>query len=61
MCIRDRYSDAAKFKEAEDRFMAETAKLVSISKSGDEGAIKAQIVAIDKSCSGCHETYRERQ
>ena len=42
-------------------FMAETAKLVSISKSGDEGAIKAQIVAIDKSCSGCHETYRERQ
>jgi cytochrome c556 len=55
------YSDVAKFKEAEDRFMAETAKLVSISKSGDEAAIKAQIVAIDKSCSGCHETYRERQ
>lgn len=55
------YTEAAKFKEAEDRFMAETAKLVSMARSGDEAAVKAQIMAIDKSCSGCHETFRERQ
>ena len=55
------YTEAAKFKEAQDRFMAETSKLAGMVKGGDEGAIKAQVLAIDKSCSGCHESFRERQ
>ena len=55
------YSDAAKFKESSDRLIAESAKLVALTKSGDEAAIKTQILAIDKVCGGCHETFRERQ
>ncbi len=55
------FSDTAKFKEAGDRFQTEAAKLASISKGGDEAAIKAQIGAVGKSCGGCHETFRAKQ
>ena len=55
------YSDAAKFKEAEDRLIAESAKLLAATKGGDEAGIKAQILAVDKACNGCHEGFRERQ
>ncbi len=55
------YTDAAKFKESGDRLVAESAKLVALTKGTDEAAIKAQILAIDKVCGGCHETFRERQ
>ena len=50
------YSEPAKFKEAEDKLLAETAKLVAVTKTGDETAIKAQILAVDKACGGCHES-----
>mgnify|MGYP003336573358 CR=1 FL=1 len=55
------YTEAAKFKESGDRLMTEAAKLVTLTKGNDEAAIKAQILAIDKICSGCHESFRERQ
>lgn len=55
------YTDAAKFKQAQDRLQAETAKLVAATKSGDEAAVKAQISAVDKTCSGCHDNFREKQ
>lgn len=55
------YTDTAKRKEAEDRFMSETTKLAGLIKSNDEAAIKAQILAVDKACSSCHESFRERQ
>jgi len=55
------FTDTAKFKESQDRLQSEVAKLVSVSKSGDETAIKAQILAVDKACGGCHETFREKQ
>ncbi len=54
------YSDAAKFKEAQDRFQADTAKLVAVVKSGDEAAIKAQIGAVGKHCGSCHDAFREK-
>ena len=54
------YSDAAKFKEAQDRFQADTAKLVSVVTSGDEAAIKAQIGAVGKNCGSCHDAFREK-
>src|SRR6266850_57786 len=50
------YSNQAKFKEAADRLQSETAKLAQVSKSGDEGAVKAQIGAVGKACGGCHES-----
>lgn len=55
------YTETAKFKEAQDRLQSEVAKLVAVSKSGDETAVKAQIGAVDKACGGCHETFREKQ
>ena len=55
------FTDTAKFKEAQDRFQAEASKLASMSKSGDEAAVKAQISAVNKTCAACHEDFRERQ
>jgi cytochrome c556 len=55
------YSDPGKFKAAQDAFQSEVAKLVSVSKGGDEAAVKAQISAVDKACGSCHENFRQRQ
>ncbi|MGE5523701.1 MAG: c-type cytochrome [Rhodospirillaceae bacterium] len=55
------FSEPAKFKEAQERSQNEIAKLASLVKSGDESAIKAQILAVDKTCASCHEDFRERQ
>lgn len=55
------FTDTAKFKEAQDKMQAEVTKLVSVSKGGDEAAVKAQLGAVGKSCGGCHETFREKQ
>ena len=54
------WEKAAEFKQAQERLENETAKLVQVAKSGDEGAIKAQIGATAKSCGGCHETFRQK-
>lgn len=53
------FSDAAKFKEAQDRYRGEIVKLVAATKGGDEAAVKSQILAVNKSCDGCHESFRE--
>jgi cytochrome c556 len=49
------------FKKAQERLQSEVSKLVQVSKSGDEAAVKAQIGATGKACGGCHETFREKQ
>ena len=54
------YSDAAKFKAAQDSFQSEVSKLVAAVNGGDEAAIKAQIGAIGKNCGSCHESFREK-
>ena len=55
------WNEPAKFKEAQERLQSEVARLVSVSKGGDEGAVKAQIGAVGKSCGNCHENFREKQ
>lgn len=55
------FTDTAKFKEAQDRLQSEVAKLVAVSKGGDETAVKAQLAATGKTCGGCHETFREKR
>lgn len=55
------FSDPAKFKEAQDQYRSEVVKLVAATKSGDEAAVKAQILAVNKSCDSCHDSFRERQ
>ena len=54
------FSDAAKFKEASDRFNGEVAKLVTTVGGGDEAAIKAQLGAVGKACGACHNDFREK-
>jgi cytochrome c556 len=54
------WNEPAKFREAQERLQSEVAKLVQVSKSGDEAAIKAQIGAVGKACGGCHENFREK-
>jgi cytochrome c556 len=54
------FSEPAKFKEAQDRLQGESSKLVALIKGGgDEAAVKAQILAVDKTCGGCHDNFRE--
>ena len=55
------WNEPAKFKEAQERLQSEVSKLVSVSRSGDEAAVKAQIGAVGKSCGGCHENFRQKQ
>jgi cytochrome c556 len=55
------YTDTAKFKESADHLQTEAAKLAALTKSGDEAAVKAQILAVDKACGSCHESFREKQ
>jgi cytochrome c556 len=55
------FTDTAKFKEASERLQNEVVKLVAVSKSGDEAAVKAQIGAVGKACGSCHESFREKR
>lgn len=55
------FGDAAKFKEAADRFQAEVTRLSEVTRKGDEPSIKSQILAVNKSCDSCHDNFRERQ
>jgi cytochrome c556 len=55
------FNDPAKFKEAQDRYRGEIQKLVGVTKSGDEAAVKAQILAVNKTCDSCHDDFRQRQ
>lgn len=55
------FTDIAAFKEAANRLESEASKLASVSKGGDEGAIKAQIGAVGKACQGCHDKFQAKQ
>lgn len=55
------YEQQAKFKEAAARLENEAHKLWEIAQRGDEGAVKAQIGAVAKSCGGCHNDFRQKQ
>jgi len=55
------FAEPGKFKEHADRLQNEISKLASVSKSGDESAVKAQIGAVGKACGGCHDDFREKK
>jgi cytochrome c556 len=54
------WAEPAKFKEAQDRYQAAVAKLVTASK-GDEAATKAAIAEVGKTCGACHENFRAKK
>lgn len=55
------WTEAGKWKEGQDTFGGAVAKLVAATKGGDEGAIKAAIGDVGKSCGGCHDNFRQKQ
>ena len=54
------YSDPAKWKQAQDSFQVEVGKFVAATKGGNEQAIKAAWSDVNKSCGGCHESFRSK-
>ena len=52
------WSDAAKFKAASDKMVAEVAKLDTAAKSGSLDAIKTAMGAVGNSCKACHDDFR---
>ena len=53
------FTEPAKFKQAQEQYQGEIARLVTVSKTGDEASVKAQIGAVNKSCGNCHDNFRE--
>ena len=52
------WSEQAKFREASEKAMAETAKLAAAAKTGNLDAMKAAFGATAGSCKACHDAYR---
>ena len=52
------WADSAKFKEASDKMVAETAKLAAAAKAGNVDTLKAAFGATASSCKACHDNFR---
>ena len=52
------WTEQAKFREAGEKTMAETAKLAAAAKTGNLDALKAAFGATAGSCKACHDAYR---
>ena len=55
------WSDAAKFKQAQDNLRTAVGALNTAAKGGNEGAVKAAVGDVLKACNGCHDNFREKQ
>lgn len=54
------WSQADRYKQAMDRYVAEAAKMVDAAKSGNADAFRSQYGALSKTCSGCHDDFRKK-
>jgi cytochrome c556 len=54
------YDSKAKFMQHAAQLENETSKLVTVSKTGDEAAVKAQIGAVGNACNACHDDFRSK-
>lgn len=52
------WTEAARFKEQNDRFIAETVKLAAAAKTGNLDQLKAAYAATATTCKACHDAYR---
>ena len=53
------WKESGKFKEAADKFQAETVKLQAAAKTGNLDAIKTAFGATGASCKACHDNFRK--
>lgn len=58
--LPETYTDAAKFKKAQDDFKAATVKLVAATKSGPEQTVRAAWGEVNNTCNACHDAFRAR-
>ena len=56
----DVWTNLEKFKSGADKLVIESAKLASLSQSGDLKAVKTQFGDVQKVCSTCHDNYRNK-
>jgi len=54
------WTEGAKFKQAQDQYQNAVTALVTAAKGGNEGAVKAAIGDVGKTCGGCHDNFREK-
>jgi cytochrome c556 len=54
------WKEAAKFKELQDKMIAETGKLAVAAKAGNLDALKVQFGSAAASCKACHDDFRNR-
>ena len=54
------WKEGAKFKEHQDKMIAETGKLVIAAKAGNIDALKAQFGSTAGSCKSCHDSFRNQ-
>ncbi|GAB1579624.1 c-type cytochrome [Bordetella petrii] len=55
------WSDAAGFKQKQDRFKENMAKLSAAADSGDLGQLRAAFGDVGASCKACHDSYRKKK
>lgn len=56
----DVWKEDAKFKERQEKLIAETVKLVMAAKAGNLDALKAQFGPTAASCKACHDSFRNQ-
>lgn len=54
------WSDAAKFKEASEKFQGEAVKLAAAAKTGNLDTLKAAFGATAGTCKACHDAFRKK-
>jgi len=54
------WKEPAKFKELNERLMADTDKLLVAAKAGNLDALKAAMGPLGETCKTCHDTFRTR-
>lgn len=56
----DIWKEQAKFKELNERLMADTEKLAAAAKTGNLDAVKAAVANVGETCKTCHDTFRKK-
>ena len=54
------WTEQAKFKENNDKLVAESAKLAAAAKTGNLDALKTAFAATADTCKACHDTFRNK-
>jgi cytochrome c556 len=52
------WTEAARYREHNDKFVAESGKLLAAAKTNDINALKAAFAATAGTCKSCHDAYR---